>query len=91
MADFFSPAQGAVHELCLPGDLKPLRAVLALEVHEHSRPEGLGGWRLRLRLVLLLLLLPLLLLLSLLFPLSPGTTNKHQHQRQQTKHAGKNQ
>lgn len=52
-------------------DLKPLRAVIALEMHELSWPDIFEGLRLRLRLRLALLLLALRLLLLLAFPLSP--------------------
>lgn len=73
----------------MPRDLKPLRAVIALEVHESSWPEVLESLRLRLRPVLLALLLALLLvlllawlllLLLLAFPLSPGQSHNHGRQ-----------
>ena len=70
----------------MPRDLKPLRAVFALEVHELSWPEVFERLRLRLclRLALLLLALRLLLLLLLLlllaFPLSPVQCQKRGRQ-----------
>lgn len=87
-----APASGAVNELRMPGDLEPLRAVVALEVDEDAPPERLprvllprclSRKRCLFLLVLLLLLLRLQLFVELpiLFPLPPAPVHETRFRR----------